>query len=84
MEFHDKKLKASAVTRVYSLCVFPDNDNNKAQEGPTSAVAVAPKIHLTLNHLVFHKVLGKGSFGKVISSASISELLCSNLTLKMF
>uniref|UniRef100_A0A3P8V700 Protein kinase C n=1 Tax=Cynoglossus semilaevis TaxID=244447 RepID=A0A3P8V700_CYNSE len=56
----------SAVTRVYSLCVFPDNDNNKAQEGPTSAVAVAPKIHLTLNHLVFHKVLGKGSFGKVL------------------
>uniref|UniRef100_A0A8C5G3M6 Protein kinase C n=1 Tax=Gouania willdenowi TaxID=441366 RepID=A0A8C5G3M6_GOUWI len=25
-----------------------------------------PRVRLTLNHLVFHKVLGKGSFGKVL------------------
>lgn len=36
-------------------------------KGGTSPAPVAPprRAHLTLNQLVFHKVLGKGSFGKV-------------------
>lgn len=36
-------------------------------KGDTNPVPVAPprRVHLTINHLVFHKVLGKGSFGKV-------------------
>lgn len=34
---------------------------------PASSVKpAAPRLHLTLNHLIFHKVLGKGSFGKVL------------------
>uniref|UniRef100_A0A4W5NQV9 protein kinase C n=1 Tax=Hucho hucho TaxID=62062 RepID=A0A4W5NQV9_9TELE len=42
--------------------------NEKLWEGgnvpaPTS---ITPKIHLTINDFVFHKVLGKGSFGKVL------------------
>uniref|UniRef100_A0A665UD49 Protein kinase C n=1 Tax=Echeneis naucrates TaxID=173247 RepID=A0A665UD49_ECHNA len=28
--------------------------------------STAPRVHLTINHLVLHKVLGKGSFGKVL------------------
>uniref|UniRef100_H2SIN2 Protein kinase C n=1 Tax=Takifugu rubripes TaxID=31033 RepID=H2SIN2_TAKRU len=37
-------------------------------KGDTNPVPVAPprSVHLTINHLVFHKVLGKGSFGKVL------------------
>lgn len=33
----------------------------------TGGAPVAPprRLRLTVNHLVFHKVLGKGSFGKV-------------------
>ncbi|XP_034023075.1 protein kinase C delta type-like isoform X2 [Thalassophryne amazonica] len=46
------------------------NDNRKAQENSLSKKAqpvhpVSQK-HLTVSHLVFHKVLGKGSFGKVL------------------
>lgn len=33
--------------------------------GPAPSPEKRPQIHLTLNQLVFHKVLGKGSFGKV-------------------
>lgn len=34
---------------------------------PAAPAPVAPprRVRLTMNHLVFHKVLGKGSFGKV-------------------
>ncbi|XP_072238811.1 protein kinase C delta type-like [Leuresthes tenuis] len=40
-----------------------DNDNGVT---PSSVAVPAPRVHLTLNHLTFHKVLGKGSFGKVM------------------
>ncbi|KAG7229601.1 hypothetical protein INR49_012631 [Caranx melampygus] len=42
--------------------------NGKVSESmnPTPTAIEAPRIHLTLSHLVFHKVLGKGSFGKVL------------------
>lgn len=48
-------------------CVFVADDNGKAREGssPAPAAPTVPRVRLTMNHLVFHKVLGKGSFGKV-------------------
>lgn len=39
--------------------------NGKAQE-PIAIPKLPPRCHLTLNQLTFHKVLGKGSFGKVL------------------
>uniref|UniRef100_A0A8C9YC17 Protein kinase C n=1 Tax=Sander lucioperca TaxID=283035 RepID=A0A8C9YC17_SANLU len=49
---------------IYSVCkcVFI------ADEGvsPVPAAATVPQVRLSMNHLVFHKVLGKGSFGKVL------------------
>ena len=49
--------------------------NGKAGEGvsPVPVASTVPRVHLTLNHLVFHKVLGKGSFGKVCPMIPISE-----------
>ncbi|KAF6731759.1 Protein kinase C delta type [Oryzias melastigma] len=41
-------------------------DTNAVDKSKTPTPAPAPQVHLTLNHLVFHKVLGKGSFGKVM------------------
>uniref|UniRef100_A0A3Q2YL20 Protein kinase C n=1 Tax=Hippocampus comes TaxID=109280 RepID=A0A3Q2YL20_HIPCM len=40
--------------------------NGKASEGPSSAAPSVKRTQLTVDHLVFHKVLGKGSFGKVL------------------
>ncbi|XP_051931530.1 protein kinase C delta type-like [Hippocampus zosterae] len=40
--------------------------NGKASEGPSSAAPSVKRSKLTVDHLVFHKVLGKGSFGKVL------------------
>ncbi|XP_077385267.1 protein kinase C delta type-like [Festucalex cinctus] len=40
--------------------------NGKVSNGSSSAAPSVQRSHLTLNHLVFHKVLGKGSFGKVL------------------
>lgn len=56
---------------VYLLCVckcaFIADGKNKAHEGlsPAPITPTVSQVRLTLNHLVFHKVLGKGSFGKV-------------------
>uniref|UniRef100_A0A8C4HWL2 Protein kinase C n=1 Tax=Dicentrarchus labrax TaxID=13489 RepID=A0A8C4HWL2_DICLA len=49
-------------------CVFIADGNGKVPEGlsPTPAAPTVPRLRLTINHLVFHKVLGKGSFGKVL------------------
>uniref|UniRef100_A0A665UDZ8 Protein kinase C n=1 Tax=Echeneis naucrates TaxID=173247 RepID=A0A665UDZ8_ECHNA len=57
---------------MYSLsvykCISMTGGNGKTGEGlvPTPAASTAPRVHLTINHLVLHKVLGKGSFGKVL------------------
>ncbi|XP_056885751.1 protein kinase C delta type-like isoform X2 [Takifugu flavidus] len=50
---------------ISSATVGPSDEKVK---GDTNPVPVAPprRVHLTINHLVFHKVLGKGSFGKVL------------------
>ncbi|XP_069569067.1 protein kinase C delta type-like [Brachyistius frenatus] len=44
----------------------PSADGNGKDLSPAPAPTTVPRVHLTLNHLVFHKVLGKGSFGKVL------------------
>ncbi|XP_053724171.1 protein kinase C delta type-like [Synchiropus splendidus] len=52
-----------------SVKIDPAADKNgKAGDVPCQVPATpeTPKTRLTLNHLVFHKVLGKGSFGKVL------------------
>uniref|UniRef100_A0A665UE67 Protein kinase C n=1 Tax=Echeneis naucrates TaxID=173247 RepID=A0A665UE67_ECHNA len=72
----NQKLLAEALSQVswymYSLsvykCISMTGGNGKTGEGlvPTPAASTAPRVHLTINHLVLHKVLGKGSFGKVL------------------
>ncbi|XP_060925398.1 protein kinase C delta type-like [Limanda limanda] len=53
---------------IRSAIVDPSAGNGKAGESvsPVPVASTVPRVHLTLNHLVFHKVLGKGSFGKVL------------------
>ncbi|XP_019942530.2 protein kinase C delta type-like [Paralichthys olivaceus] len=53
---------------IQSATVDPSGGNGKAGEivSPVPAATTVPRVHLTMNHLVFHKVLGKGSFGKVL------------------
>ncbi|XP_029006401.1 protein kinase C delta type-like isoform X1 [Betta splendens] len=50
---------------IQSATVDPSADRPKKGVTPPPATPVSRK-HLTMNHLVFHKVLGKGSFGKVL------------------
>ncbi|MED6256707.1 hypothetical protein ATANTOWER_006160 [Ataeniobius toweri] len=40
--------------------------DNSVRLDPPPGPTPQPCLHLTLNHLLFHKVLGKGSFGKVM------------------
>ncbi|KAK2862464.1 hypothetical protein Q5P01_001997 [Channa striata] len=50
---------------IQSATADPGDGTNKGLN-PSPATPAAPRVRLTLNHLVFHKVLGKGSFGKVM------------------
>uniref|UniRef100_A0A674PKC0 Protein kinase C n=1 Tax=Takifugu rubripes TaxID=31033 RepID=A0A674PKC0_TAKRU len=71
----NQKLLAEALSQVSQVCAVTNfcfevqflttKDNLQCDTNP---VPVAPprSVHLTINHLVFHKVLGKGSFGKVL------------------
>ncbi|XP_036957603.1 protein kinase C delta type-like [Acanthopagrus latus] len=72
-----KSMKKSDDSNAADIGVYQDirnvtdpsaDGNGKARDG-LSPAPVAPTVsraHLTLNQLVFHKVLGKGSFGKVL------------------
>uniref|UniRef100_A0A674MTN5 Protein kinase C n=1 Tax=Takifugu rubripes TaxID=31033 RepID=A0A674MTN5_TAKRU len=71
----NQKLLAEALSQVSQVCAVTnfcfESANRSIYEkvkGDTNPVPVAPprSVHLTINHLVFHKVLGKGSFGKVL------------------
>uniref|UniRef100_A0A3B4XJ16 Protein kinase C n=1 Tax=Seriola lalandi dorsalis TaxID=1841481 RepID=A0A3B4XJ16_SERLL len=75
----NQKLLAEALSQVTQVnlhmyllsvykCVFIAGGNGKAGDGlsPAPSATIVPRVHLTTNHLVFHKVLGKGSFGKVL------------------
>ncbi|KAM6927866.1 protein kinase C, delta b [Xenentodon cancila] len=42
------------------------NAGNGKTVSPAAVAVTVPRVHLTLDHLIFHKVLGKGSFGKVL------------------
>ncbi|XP_020786595.2 protein kinase C delta type-like [Boleophthalmus pectinirostris] len=46
--------------------VTPEPSANGKVPVPSLTPSPAPRVHLTLDKLVFHKVLGKGSFGKVL------------------
>lgn len=46
-------------------CVFTTGGKGHEGSSPAPVTPTVPRVHLTMNHLVFHKVLGKGSFGKV-------------------
>uniref|UniRef100_A0A3Q3VKJ8 Protein kinase C n=1 Tax=Mola mola TaxID=94237 RepID=A0A3Q3VKJ8_MOLML len=59
----NQKLLAEALSQVSQVCTGTKYVDFYLV--PVTPVA-APRVHLTLNHLVFHKVLGKGSFGKVL------------------
>ncbi|XP_075952366.1 protein kinase C, delta b [Anarhichas minor] len=45
--------------------VDPSADG-KGGDGLSTDAPAVPRVRLNMNHLVFHKVLGKGSFGKVL------------------
>uniref|UniRef100_A0A674PPD8 Protein kinase C n=1 Tax=Takifugu rubripes TaxID=31033 RepID=A0A674PPD8_TAKRU len=71
----NQKLLAEALSQVSQKSMrksdeFHPGDVDVYQDisSDTNPVPVAPprSVHLTINHLVFHKVLGKGSFGKVL------------------
>ncbi|XP_042358640.1 protein kinase C delta type-like [Plectropomus leopardus] len=46
----------------------PSADGKDKEGGlsPAQTASTVPRVRLNMNHLVFHKVLGKGSFGKVL------------------
>lgn len=53
---------------IYLLCVckcVSKADGTNKGVSPAPDTPQVPRVRLTMNHLVFHKVLGKGSFGKV-------------------
>ncbi|XP_075870343.1 protein kinase C delta type-like [Nelusetta ayraudi] len=71
-----KSVKKSEDSNAADIGIYQDVRNATADPSggtapndvaPASSVKpAAPRLHLTLNHLIFHKVLGKGSFGKVL------------------
>ncbi|XP_077582045.1 protein kinase C delta type-like [Stigmatopora nigra] len=70
-----KSLKKSDATATEEIGIYQDlsagsapgaDKNGKVNDSSSSVAPSVKRPHLTLNHLVFHKVLGKGSFGKVL------------------
>lgn len=62
-----KSLHSGLHLKLLDANVFTADKNGKARDS-VSPAPVAPssqRMRLTLNQLVLHKVLGKGSFGKV-------------------
>ncbi|XP_041837284.1 protein kinase C delta type-like [Melanotaenia boesemani] len=55
---------------IYQELQKPATDTNAGSDSkrvsPAPAAVTVPRVRLTLSHLVFLKVLGKGSFGKVL------------------
>lgn len=66
-------------TYIYSVCQFAPIADRKEHEGSGAAPAAptVPQVRLNINQLVFHKVLGKGSFGKVSLAIPMFTLLKS-------
>ncbi|XP_061543327.1 protein kinase C delta type-like [Phycodurus eques] len=68
-----KSLKKSDSSSTADIGIYQDiragadpGANGKVSDGSSSAAPSVKQSKLTVNHLVFHKVLGKGSFGKVL------------------
>ncbi|XP_061639513.1 protein kinase C delta type-like isoform X1 [Phyllopteryx taeniolatus] len=70
-----KSLKKSDSSSTADIGIYQDiragadpgaDKNGKGSDGSSSAAPSVKQSKLTVNHLVFHKVLGKGSFGKVL------------------
>ncbi|XP_076012709.1 protein kinase C delta type-like [Genypterus blacodes] len=69
-----KNDNATADIGIYQVVPSPSANSTDADGKASDVVSPGPVLpaspsqqkHLTLNHLVFHKVLGKGSFGKVL------------------
>ncbi|XP_028260927.1 protein kinase C, delta b isoform X2 [Parambassis ranga] len=52
---------------IKSATADPGDETGKGSSPTPAPVATTTsRVHLTINHLIFHKVLGKGSFGKVM------------------
>uniref|UniRef100_A0A8C9YAZ2 protein kinase C n=1 Tax=Sander lucioperca TaxID=283035 RepID=A0A8C9YAZ2_SANLU len=66
----NQKLLAEALSQISQVCTVTNCNVyfSLSDEGvsPVPAAATVPQVRLSMNHLVFHKVLGKGSFGKVL------------------
>lgn len=64
-------LKSSRACLVFFFYIYCDaqtlaaDKNGKVSEGPSPSAPSIKRSQLTIDHLIFHKVLGKGSFGKV-------------------
>lgn len=58
-------LFAYSFTQNVQMCTVVTPGDKDMGVSPAPSADTTPQIHLTLSHLVFHKVLGKGSFGKV-------------------
>uniref|UniRef100_A0A3Q0RPX9 Protein kinase C n=1 Tax=Amphilophus citrinellus TaxID=61819 RepID=A0A3Q0RPX9_AMPCI len=62
----NQKLLAEALSQVSQVCTATDSGDNGKSPIPAPTSATGPQVRLSLNQLLFHKVLGKGSFGKVM------------------
>uniref|UniRef100_A0A8C9Y9Q6 Protein kinase C n=1 Tax=Sander lucioperca TaxID=283035 RepID=A0A8C9Y9Q6_SANLU len=57
----NQKLLAEALSQISQVCTVTN-----CNVYFSLSAATVPQVRLSMNHLVFHKVLGKGSFGKVL------------------
>uniref|UniRef100_A0A3B5BNM4 protein kinase C n=1 Tax=Stegastes partitus TaxID=144197 RepID=A0A3B5BNM4_9TELE len=62
----NQKLLAEALSQVSQVCNTTGYVCVDYGSRPAPTPTTVSRVRLTLNHLVFHKVLGKGSFGKVL------------------
>ncbi|KAF3689550.1 Protein kinase C delta type [Channa argus] len=62
---NSKSVDIGVYQDIQSATADPSDDDNKGLN-PTPATPAGSRVRLSMNQLVFHKVLGKGSFGKVL------------------
>uniref|UniRef100_A0A8C9YDV5 Protein kinase C n=1 Tax=Sander lucioperca TaxID=283035 RepID=A0A8C9YDV5_SANLU len=67
----NQKLLAEALSQISQVCTVTNCNVyfslcRLCKCYASQSAATVPQVRLSMNHLVFHKVLGKGSFGKVL------------------